>query len=835
MLSMKIKEMSTTIKLAGAIALFAVSVGCAIVESTAGVTAFAAENKNLQSNDFSVLLPDSYEQYLPLSNVTDVAVSEEKIAVANENDLYVYDGKTYKTFSRGTPVYAVEFTAEGELLMLDADGVFRIDYTSSVPSATEVFQQQMSNFAPAASGGIYSTSSSKNSCSVSLIEESGKETALFSLATSTVPSLFADQGTLYCAYGNDLYVYNSVGGTEYADVLPENVIDITVSQGIIYCVNQEGLYAVTSADYSTKLLARTREGCSFGEITQNGAFLYITQRFTDYSVISQFDLNENCFTDYQIGTKSEADNRLMQGSAIAVSESKLFFGDVNRIVSYDKKTKKYSAFPTSFTPDYIAADNTRILVCNGRRYEIYSYDGLLLSEKNCMVSDDITGVVTDFNGNFYLSFSTSSFAKIVGKELLLTEIGNLRLDSGANIQTIASDPFGRIYVLDVQGNVFRYSVEELENRTVLSAYKRFNGTDGILAADFHGTAYLFLSEKILTSDGTSYGVNPQSAVFGSTQAPVGYALDPYDGKTYFLYEHYVLYTDAVQTASLVNLPAGDSYDKINRTLQPEQLTEITVAKDTSCISFSVNDLEKGDLFFEGCSFERLNEQCTANVICKIKISEYDYYVAVPVLLNKIVLVPAENCSDEKTITLSAVSYLEKDVGYITNQIGLYKYPYITSAFSYLTLSKGSAVNIKNIYHTDNGDFLVVEAQGQTGFVPANYVQSISGSTSVDYSTVRFTEITLTEDLTVYTNDRKKTITLLAGETYRFGVYDAKEGDKAIVCYTDRDGVMYYATIATDLTYANNNRAVKTFFGIILLIADLLLVVNIVYKRRTGEQ
>ena len=73
--------------------------------------------------ELSLLLPASYEQYLELNAPSSVAATEDYLAVADGNTIYLYDrvnGGKYETFvpqNDGTPA-----TAVGSLNFYEADG-----------------------------------------------------------------------------------------------------------------------------------------------------------------------------------------------------------------------------------------------------------------------------------------------------------------------------------------------------------------------------------------------------------------------------------------------------------------------------------------------------------------------------------------------------------------------------------------------------------------------------------------------------------------------------------------------------------------------------------------
>ena len=58
---------------------------------TAGVGFSRAVHVGADVKTRSLLFPDTYEEYLPLQNPADVAVSENYKAIADDNVIYLYD------------------------------------------------------------------------------------------------------------------------------------------------------------------------------------------------------------------------------------------------------------------------------------------------------------------------------------------------------------------------------------------------------------------------------------------------------------------------------------------------------------------------------------------------------------------------------------------------------------------------------------------------------------------------------------------------------------------------------------------------------------------------
>lgn len=791
----------------------------------------------LTNDDFSLFLPSEYEQYLSLEEVKSLAVQDDYLAVADGNTLFLYNGNRYATYTHfgsdgnSVEIICCEFGYDGNLWLLDKEGnLYSIDPTAEELQAKTLSVTRYSAFTATDNGAFGAFTNTEGTRIYTVTPQNANKTEEFATAvpTTTVPVMSYDDGVLYCAYGSNLFTYTPSETHTYPN-FPANATDMTVEGGIIHCVNDEGLYEVTLAPsenrVNTALLSSAEEEEVFTCLAKSGNKLYVTEQKNDKKVakIKIYDLSGRAFTDYEIGSSSSAPNRLVDAQTAITSGHKLIVADEKRIVIYDEEAGSYSAFSLNFTPLYLASDGSTILAASDRKYAVFSQDGAPMSEEK-QTDNAITGVAAGWGGDYYLSCAPQTFTRISADTF--EEIYTVTLTLDKSISGITADPFGKIYAKDVDGNVYRYTESQLKAGAKAEAtiYATLPAASSHLCADMRGGVYAADGSNVYFADSetrTTYTIE-QSKLFGADGTMRSFALNGMDGRVYFLYEDYILLSSSVEAPGLNKLAASDAYTAVFTPTGEATIGKIS--EDTLCITFDVSKLTAESEYFADCSFVRYEESLHAVILSEVVIDGANYLIVAPVGEDSPVLVPFP---DESCTLLDRSEYLSStdftnDIGYLTNDVSLYKYPYLSDSLTYGGLKKGTQVTVGDRFMTGNGDYLFVTAGAMSGYVPASYVSRNYGQ-KAEYSVIRFETLHSGRDVTAYAADGER-ITLKANEDHTVGVC-SEEGENLVVCYVNSSGKIYYATVQNSDMVGTNNDFLRIFFGILLLIADALLMVN----------
>jgi hypothetical protein len=809
-------------------------------EEIQAVSATTNKQVTLSENDFSLFLPAEYEQYLSLTDIKSLAVQDDYIAIADGNTIFLYNGKTYTTYTHTQgDVIGCDFGYDGNLWFWDEGGnLYSVNPAEDDKTATALSSSPYNAFTVTDDGafGAFTTNNGTTIYTVSAQSGSEADKIATAFGSITVPVMRFENNVLYCAYDTKLFTY-TLNGTNsethtYRD-FPADATDMTVENGIIHCVNSDGLYEVTLSDAGTEVVSYSllERNSSFTRLAQSGNKLYIAEQEsgTDTAKIKLYDLQKRQFTDYEIGSSSDAPNRLKNAQTAVSCGNRLLVADENRIVIYDGEKGTYSAFSLPFTPEYLASNGTTILVATGKKYAVYTQDGAPMSEGE--TENNITGIAAEWGGDYYVSYAPQNFIRISADTLKASEPFSLTLKQ--SITDITADPFGRIYVKDLGGNIYRYTEKELLAKAETEVYATLPATSNRLTADMRGGVYASDDKNIYYADGTSsasYAIE-QNKLFGADGTLRSFALDSMDGDVYFLYEDYILRSSALPVPSLNKLVATDAYSVVYT--PASETTMVKIVADTLCISFDVSRLTAESEYFADCAFVRY-EEVNAVLLAEITIDGSAYSIVAPAGADTLALVPfpAESCKTlDKNEYLTATDFTN-NAGYLTNDVSLYKYPYLSSELTYGKLAKGTQVTVGDRFTTGDGDFLYVTVGEQSGYIPASYVSRNDGK-KAEYSVVRYETLHTDRAVTAYADDGTS-ITLDADKDHTVGVC-TEEGETLVVCYADTNGKLYYATVQKSDMVGTNGNFLRIFFGILLLLADGLLIINYIYHTRRSSR
>ena len=277
----------------------------------------------------SLLLPSSYEEYLPLSAPSDIAVTKEYAAVADGSFIYVYDRKAdaysrYEHTANADPanntIAKLQFSEEGTLYFLDASTcLYAFDPALLKAEKTDLVCSSFTIF----SDTIYFTNVSATPTPIFKTTLNRLDNAQATQATdSTVtskPAITHDNGVLFYT-DSGKYLHKSEKRETDFHLSPtltstETVVSIAVYSGILYYTDTaNSLYIY---DLSTFGVLESFAG-DFSAISVYDGFIYVV----DGDRIRRYSPEEEAFTDYQICASSpakppfgRAENRACGGSA----------------------------------------------------------------------------------------------------------------------------------------------------------------------------------------------------------------------------------------------------------------------------------------------------------------------------------------------------------------------------------------------------------------------------------------------------------------------------------------------------------------------------------------
>lgn len=780
-------------------------------------TARAEESTVLTGEDFSISLPDSYEQYLPLDTVSDLSFRDGNIAVADGKELYVYNGMQYLRYEHTLPIEQVEFTTEGKIYFLDRGmSMYSVDYTHS-PLTAGRMDTNCTSFTYV-NGDLYYAD-------LNAIYRLGESDSIVG-GVSDYPHIAYGNDTLYYTVSNYLFVCEKNVSRRYT--LDRTPTDVCVDGNVLYACDETGLYAydlTAGESIGTGQHLASASSDVFSRFDLEKGNIYLSTQTDSNAKIRQFSLQSNSFTDYEIGSASSANNRLLSAQAAAVSEDLLVVADTNRFLIKQGGMSGYKTVPLPFTPRYIATNGSSVLVANDTRTQLYGTDGVLISD---LGNRTVRGVACGKETDYYLAAGNSTYYRY--------SLADKKLDGPFYLNTtfkeLTADPYGNLYILDTNGSVYRYTPTELESAASPKLYCTVPSDSRSLRIDRNGDLYALTGNQLLClRNGTKklFALS-SAALYNAPSAPVAIALNESNGSLSVVYQDCILTTDSEKLAlpSLAKMATSDAYTQIYR--QEKALSLVRIEANSLQIPFRIDQLSEQSEYFAATTFLRTKNARLATFLAEITVDRLEYYALCPMDGSSAVLVRKEFCTPVPTSDFlrPAEDFID-GTGYLSNDTYLYKFPYIESSLAYERIEKSTAVQIEGYFDSENGAaFYYVTYNGKSGFIPAGYVQKLNTATG-ETDLLRFTTVRPSADCIATATDGS-TVTLQTGKDYTVGIV-TNDGATVYIAYA-LDGKIYYTELPASTIQEENSSYLRYFLVTVLLLADLLLLGNYFYKRRT---
>lgn len=600
------------------LALF-LSAGVATTLS-APISAYSAQAEgeplSISEENAELLLPTSYEQYLPLDNPAYIAMNDEYIAVADRFSMYVYDrgAAEYSVYhhivgdvAAEVAISKMQFTDEGELFFRDnLSNLYRYDFETGDSEIVD----NMSCLTFLIQGKyMYMANESSTTKKVNFTYVPVDDMRLGAVKPLTNTELDAsnprmayENDTLYCVTDNNtVYAYD--GKThEYRgrSELDRTMEQITNLQ-FVCAYGNEFYYTVNGTGNPKNGLYRTdkngnaeciQKGDNFSTITSCGGKLYCIQG----SCIRELAVNGNQveFTGYEIAADSSSPHRLAGAGETVRTKNLVAACDKGntRVSVYNRIDGTYTVIPceadgTPFVPEHVAIDKeeqtikkngdiittNRIAVSNGSNVYVYTLSQHSLNAQENGVTltavKDAKLSVADLcfvYGECYYVTEHNGYGCVGG-----TAEGELHFSNATSPTAIASDLYGTIYVAFTNRvltfHESDFLSENAEGEELLTISGDANAAFVDLTVDYEGNVWYLTSDGKLFCNATQRAqIDGKDFVYLNEEHdyPVSFALSFEDDEVYFNFKNYVVKTNAYALSSLPTLNkivAGEAKQK----------------------------------------------------------------------------------------------------------------------------------------------------------------------------------------------------------------------------------------------------------------------------------
>ncbi|MGN1076958.1 MAG: hypothetical protein ACI4ST_00425, partial [Candidatus Gallimonas sp.] len=596
-----------TISFALALALTGAALAGQIAVASAEET--AREAVTLTTENAALFLPESYEQYLPLENPRDLAISEDYVVIADGNALYLYDRAQNRysfyenTAAVNNTISKIQFAETGDLYFSDDSlNLYRFDpvtkeQTNTSANSTTFFICE---------GVLYNAHVTPGNTTLSRysISESGLSegrTIENPPEGAALPVLAYREGELLCGAGSAFYGYDTKNWSRsnYRLAATGSVSGLSALcnfENALYYTSSEGFFR-TDDNGNNVLLDGDSD---YKALTVYDGELYCVK---GSSVLKITVGDEVAPSSYEISSASSSPNRLSGAVDCVRAGDLLITADAgNRRVSvYDGATGKYSAVTCpddDFLPSRVASDGKTVAVSSSSK--IYVFQS----------GDSSTGDAV---------FSAGSGVKVLGLACLYGEVyyvtdGNVHGKVGGAFAARGSlgtpaaltcDIYGDLFVSYQSGKVYAYNEESFLDSA--AAGEELTGitlpADAVLRSDFKGNLYALKDGAVTMyewnrADGTTTARPLASVgggfVFSGESLPVSFALGFEDDVVFFCFGNYFVKSSAGTLdaiPALDEIPFENAREEVFAPRTAENLM-ITVPEKTVGFRTSLSELQQ---------------------------------------------------------------------------------------------------------------------------------------------------------------------------------------------------------------------------------------------------
>lgn len=706
-------------------------------------TAKAAEEPTKPQD--RLLLPDSYEEYLPLNAPTDVSVGVRYTAIADGKSVYILDRNehtgqaSYSVYTHDVDVTELQFSGDSTLYFLDKDMSLHT-LNADMPTTSEETGLHCNAFTIDSDVIYYMTISGGTSkitaCNAADIDTPDREHTQDNLPAIPAPAIATYNGNLYyTCESTRSYLYNL--HDENIDVrLPqEKITSLAIEGGVLYYTDASGdFYAYNFAELrenpETAPLIEPISGCSAISSSEDGN-IYVIQGKS----VRRYSPEALAFTDYEISASSASENRLSGASDVTIENNKLYFADTNnaRLAVTDLADGSHRVYPCALAPTHVAtdghtaalADGAKILLLDLQTGEtLRAFDGF---------SGNMLGIACVY-GKYYFITDVGCFYKIeqtAEGEYVLT--GSTKTVSTPKL--LSADVFGDLYVACADNKVYRFSEETFtKNDETGTPIATVPSSANKIEIDFDRTVYALNGNSITACLGNpvQYGLEKSLVYSQNSETKVSsFTFDIRTGALIILYDgNFAVSTYDVPVPALQKIAVNAADQQIFGE-ENADFALLNVPEQTLLVAFDIQTLS-GAKVFPYLSHNRTQQAETA-----LRLVQTDRFALVAIFNEEdktytSAIVENASCTEipKENYLKNAVHFAESNVGYLSNDVPLYKYPYLTELLTIAALPKHTQVKVlAQIDDLDYRYYLVeysIDGKTYTGYLPQTYVNNFDG-------------------------------------------------------------------------------------------------------------
>ena len=709
----------------------------------------------------TLISPADYRQYLPLSAPTSVAVTDEFTAIADGQNIYVYEGNitknaqgAYCVYTHDSAVSQLAFDEDNNLYFLSELKLHKLPVTAlNNPTVATPMNIVCIGFTISDNTLYYYMTSKTVIKRYSLSSGTSlQDLTLTEPLQEYSPLTIDSNGQLYyVSERNNAYTVYTMNVSAHTNnpliTFRQPLKSITIANHLFGVVTKSGTFYTYSTydlgDCNAEDIPPITD-TSLDETNKNGytaVYTYGDSVFTlCENALRQYSVTEVAFTDFEITSSSASPHRLNGANEVFLAENKLFIADDgnDRISVYNTETGVFETAISTVLPDpHLASYKDTLLVASSQEAILYDLSADHYGESLLTVSVEeadckIVGTACVYDRYYLLTNDNYTYTFTENDGVWNYTKTKSSPKQGLYATAFTSDVFGSLYVTYNSGELYRFTEKELTSPSATGTVVA-NGLQNAtkIAVDYNGNLYALSNGSVTkySQDGQTQSLIPSYGLVKDDNPNVisfTFGVDsPY---TYFLYEgNYVVKSDELQIGTVKELEISEAtrkiFDRNNR-----DFTLVEVQKEAVLTEFNVNALQEAETF-PYIAFERCHTPFTA-----LKIGEEGMYNIIAVesgtIDYKTYLVEADACTPVENYRIPCTE--TGKIGYLTNAVNLYKFPYLNPLLTVAEMPRGGAVTLLGEIHKLNRTYYEVSyvdenGEMQTGFIPTAYVNLFDGT------------------------------------------------------------------------------------------------------------
>lgn len=720
--------------------IFSLALGFTLLIGAGGVSVGLQTANAEEPTPDALFSPLSYEQYLPLVDPADIAVSIRYTAIADGNQIYLYDKskQEYQVFTHtqnGRPnddVKKLQFCDNGKLYYADNStgaNFYELDLSSFTSSNDGLTDIACSTFVIDGTT-LYFANSSGALYSASLTDYQEDMPALPLKRTPNKPALAFFNDELYFTDNASIQLLNKYNPqteqlTNLTALSTNEIERMTITSGVLaYTTATQAFYTYTLPRLQAETL-RYFENGEFSAVASLDSKIYAVYG----AEIREYDMQTDEFTDFAICGNSALPNRLHGATDACVHGKDLLVADAGnlRVSIYNEQGDIQKNIPVDFAPEYISCGENEFFIASKTQVALYRFDG----EKQAQFQNfqgNITGIASVFDkhylvtaDNYYYQLSRGQGGEFICNETQKT----------SHIpKMLTADIYGNLYIAG-SGQNATYAYRFTESEFISPDASGAQVLDNLplnakkIAVDFNGNFYTLAENKIYINGNQENFDFSTPHVYSQGVQAVSFAFGAEKNQAFVLCNgNYLLQTERLQLPSLSAI-ATSGVDENIFSEQSAEFIVVDVQENALLVDFDLQQLQ-GAQYFPYAGYTRA--QSTLKALQLGTSGEYSI-IAVYDETEKTYQTYYTRKAFTKTATDYIVDFETEKTGYVTSEVTLYKFPYLTPLLTAGLLPRGAQVQVLGELSLDHEYYQIryqADEVERTGYIPKSFVAETNG-------------------------------------------------------------------------------------------------------------